>query len=75
MDDKDLECVQMDRKTETAMLQTEEYLCHFVIMREDRDKKQQLLNDSMALAEERKQENERIIEEHEEAEKRRMSGK
>ena len=75
VDDKDLECVQMDRKTETAMLQTEEYLCHYVIMREDRDNKQQLLNDSMALAEERKQENERIIEEHEEAEKRRMSGK
>ena len=60
---------------ETAMMQTEEYLCHFVLMREDRDDKQQKLNDSQALAEERKKENERILEEHEEAEKRRMSGK
>ena len=75
VDDKDLECVQMERNMETAMMQTEEYLCHFVLMREDRDDKQQKLNDSQALAEERKKENERILEEHEEAEKRRMSGK
>ena len=40
VDDKDVELVQMERNMETAQMQTEEYLTHYVSMRADRDDKQ-----------------------------------
>ena len=57
------------------MMQSEEYLTHYDSMRSDRDDLRELSTQMTNLAEERKRLIEQIIDDHKQAEQRRLEGK